>query len=108
MADTITLTDEDGNDYAFGVHAIGTNYKALGGVYCFAGITNGAWNIAYIGETDSLKRRLTDDLNAHHRYQCATRNGATHFFTRLVSDAEERLRVEASLRRRYDPPCNRQ
>lgn len=108
MADKITLTDEYGSSHEFFVHPIPTRFKDLAGVYCFAGESENAWELQYIGETGSFKDRIDDNLFAHHRYQCAISKGATHFFVKVIADDDIRLAVETALRNNYDPPCNRQ
>lgn len=110
MADKLPLTDSNGNNHNFWLHPIGTNYKDEPGVYAFARNDSKAWTIVYIGETDSLKTRLTDQLKQHHRYQCAVVNEkATHLLTRIVAGGDQaRLDLETGLRQAYEPACNRQ
>lgn len=105
MADKVTI---DGLE--FYVHPIGTNYKDVAGVYVFLASSENKWRIRYIGETESLKSRLTDKLLQHHRYECAvTRGKATHIATRAVAGGKTaRLDLETRLRGLFDPPCNRQ
>lgn len=105
MSDKVTL-----GNLEFWVHPIGTNYKDEPGVYAFMLLESAGWAIKYIGEADSLKSRLSDDLKQHHRYNAAvTKHGSTHLATRIVTgDRQVRLDLETRLRGLYDPPCNRQ
>jgi hypothetical protein len=108
MAAKITLTDEYGSLHEFEVFPIPTRFNSVAGVYCFANEASNAWEIQYIGESDSFKNRIDDNLMAHHRYQCAISRGATHFFVKVVPDKDIRIATETALRHYYEPPCNRQ
>lgn len=105
MADKVKL---DGLE--FYIHPVGTNYVDQGGVYAFLKVVGSQWVINYIGETESLKSRLTQNLKQHHRYDCAVARGkATHIATRLVTGGKQaRLDMETRLRNVFDPPCNKQ
>ena len=110
MVDKLPLEDASGNKYDFWLYPIGTNFKKAAGVYAFARDDGNAWAIIYIGEAEDLKDRLYTRLKQHHRYKCAVQDeSATHLLTRLVAGGEQaRLDLETSLRRHYDPVCNRQ
>lgn len=110
MADQLPLLDSSGTEYKFGLYPIGTNFKDEPGVYAFVRNDSEAWTIVYIGETDSLKTRLTDQLKQHHRYQCAVVNEkATHLLARIVAGGDQaRLDLETGLRQAYEPTCNKQ
>lgn len=94
----------------FSVHPVGTNYKDAPGVYAFLRDDPDGWDAIYIGETESLKDRLTTNLLRHHQYDCAVKkNGATHIATRLVTGGRKaRLDLETKLRNAYSTPCNEQ
>ena len=94
--------------YEFQLHPIGTAYFDKPGVYifCKAG-PDGTWYAIYVGETNSFKVRLTDNLANHHRWQCILAAGATHICTRHVP-RYSRVAIETDLRNSLNPPCNRQ
>jgi hypothetical protein len=107
----IFWTGASGNRYEFQLAALGTiNYFAIEGVYIFckpAGSSN-YWP-AYVGETDSLKRRLNDELEGHHALQAIRSHGATHISVLVVrGDRAKRLYVETDLRNALNAPCNKQ
>ena len=109
-APTVVWPGLSGARYTFNLHAIGTVYLAISGVYisCKGGTLN-SWHAIYVGETDNLLRRLTNELASHHCWQCAKRHGATHICTLRVDGGEtERLRIETDLRHGLNSPCNQQ
>lgn len=109
MADTITLETDTGAGHVFHVNPIGTNYKKEPGVYAFAREDDDGWAIIYIGETDNLWRRLSDELANHHRIGCVMGQNATHLFVRIVKGGNQaRVDLETGLRRQYSPHCNQQ
>ncbi len=110
MATEINLTDLQNRQYKFRLYSIGTDFKAIPGLYAFARDTGTDYEILYIGETSNLKNRLCTSLKQHQAYQCAVTNGgATLFLVRAFDGPEsDRLDLETSLRHSYDPLCNRQ
>ena len=96
--------------YRFQLDPIGTSYKDIPGVYMFCKLaSNGKWDVVYVGETDSLWRRLTNELKAHHSIRSAISHGATHICTLHVpGDRSRRLYIETDLRNALRPPCNKQ
>jgi hypothetical protein len=99
-----------GTTYEFQIHPIGTSYLDKPGVYIFCrDIGGGSFSSVYVGETGSFKRRLTDELQAHHSIDCIRRHGATHICTlHVVGDLAKRLQIETDLRQALNPPCNKQ
>jgi hypothetical protein len=99
-----------GTCYQFQLDPIGSNYRPIEGVYIFCKQAwNGNYDASYVGETDSLWRRLTNELGAHHAYLDVLRDGATHISTLHVpGDRTYRLYVETDLRNALNPPCNKQ
>jgi hypothetical protein len=96
--------------YKFQLDQIGAIYRPIPGVYIFCRLApNGRWNPVYVGETDNLFRRLTDQLRLHHCWQRICVERATHISTLHVPGADAlRLMIETDLRRSLNPPCNRQ
>lgn len=99
-----------GTRYSTQCDPIGTPYKPREGVYIFCKIApNGSWYPVYVGETDSFQRRLSDELDRHHRWASIMREGATHICTlHLTGGLALREGVETDLRHRLNPPCNLQ
>ena len=99
-----------GKRYEFEIRPIGWNQFDLPGVYGFVRqALNGNWDVFYVGETDSLERRLVRDLWQHHKYQAVISRGATHIATmRTYGGLTVRENFETDLRRALNPPCNDQ
>ena len=76
------------------------------GNYIFAKRSVNGWIAVYVGQTSSLKDRLSN-LASHHKYPCALRNGMTAIHAHL-SSADDRTREaeEADLINSYHPVCN--
>ena len=109
MAEQLEWTDQNGNDYKFWLHPVGENYKASSGVYIFAKLGSDTWEPIYIGECESFKERLTDNLEQHHRFDCILKEGATHLFSMIVDGGlAKREGIETNLRQSFQTPCNRQ
>ncbi|WP_398473171.1 hypothetical protein [Tardiphaga sp.] len=99
-----------GTQYEFQLDPIRTIYRDIPGVYIFCqSIGGNLWKPLYVGETSSMRRRLTDELDAHHSFGAVLLNGATHLSTLHVSSGlAERFRIETDLRHALRPCCNRQ
>src|SRR5580704_9751550 len=96
----VTWNGASGISYGFWLHPIGTTYLALPGIYIFCNAASvSTWNSIYIGETDNFLRRLTNELAAHHRWDCIRAHGATHICTLVIQGGNsERLQIETDLR----------
>ena len=83
-----------------------TSFKDEPGNYIFAKETSsGYWTPIYIGETDSLKDRLSN----HEKMPCVKRHGGTHVHVHTSSSDEQARRAEESdLLAKWDPPCNKE
>ena len=105
---TTTATGVSGRKYEFQLHAVGTEYYDRPGVYIFVKrAANCGWDAIYIGETGSLKRRLTDELRLHHQWQGIVVHGATHIATlHVLGELAIREDVETDLRKAISTPCN--
>ncbi len=110
MTATVTWGSGSGTKRTFELHPIGTEFNAVAGVYIFCKESKPrSWTAIYIGETDSFKRRLTDELESHHRWDCIKKNGATHICVLVVSGGvRARQTIETDLLAFIDTPCNRQ
>lgn len=111
MTDYVTWHGASGKTYSMELHEIGTAFSAVPGVYifCTPGTMAGRWAQKYVGECESFKERLSDNLENHHRWDCIKRERATHICVMQVNGGKQaRLIVETDLRKRLDPPCNRQ
>lgn len=107
---TIIWYGISGLSYELEHHPIGTVFNSVPGVYIFCrpGL-GGRWYAVYIGETDNLNRRLTQQLAAHHQAASIGRAGATHVCAMVVAGGKTaRLNIETDLRQKQNPPCNEQ
>jgi hypothetical protein len=69
---------------------------------------NGVWIPLYFGEAEDFANRL-NNLRLHHRYASMCSWNATHLALSIVRGGSAvRKAIEADLRRKFDPPCNRQ
>ena len=105
-AQTIMWPGASGKQYKYWIYPMNTSFKDLPGNYIFAKETSpGKWTPIYIGETGSLKDRLSN----HEKMPCVKRYGGTHVHTHASSEDEETRRAEESdLLAKWDPPCNKE
>ena len=96
-----------GTVYPYDVFQLNTSWNDVPGNYIFAKRnSSGNWVPLYIGETVSLKNRLTP-LSGHENWPCASRNGATHIHAHSSSPSLATRRSEESdLISRFQPACN--
>jgi hypothetical protein len=106
----VVWTGESGIKYEFELDPVGVTYKPRPGVYIFCRVARlGFWRPIYIGQTASFYRRLTECLEAHHKFDDIRAAGATHLCTLHVTRGlTARLRIETDLRHFYQTPCNDQ
>ncbi|MBV8568863.1 MAG: hypothetical protein JO273_25760 [Methylobacteriaceae bacterium] len=93
---------------AFHLHDIGTVFYTVGGVYVFCRRVSAGFDPIYVGESDNLWSRLTDNLAAHHAWPSAVNRGVTHISAIRLDDKASRLALETELRHSLNPPCNAQ
>jgi hypothetical protein len=103
-------TGKSGEQYQLYNHPIGTVYLPVAGVYIFCkALPDGRFQAVYVGETDNFRRRITDELAAHHCWDRVIACGATHISTlRVEGGNAERVRIETDLRHGLNPSCNLQ
>ena len=102
---TIIWPGASGKQYRYWIYPIGTSFKDSPGNYIFAKETSSGWTPIYIGETDSLKDRLSN----HEKMPCVKRHGGTHVHVHTSSSDEQTRRAEESdLLAKWDPPCNKE
>ena len=108
MARTIqkyNWSGKSGEIYPYEVYELDTSWNDVPAGYIFAReISANQWVAAYIGEAESLKRRIPN----HEEWPCARRNGVTHIHARINRDRAARLTEETDLRAAHNPPCNLQ
>ena len=104
--ETIMWPGASGEEYEYWIHLIGATFKDSPGNYIFAKETSpGRWTPIYIGETESLKDRLSN----HEKIPCVKRHGGTHIHAHTnSSDVNARRAEESDLRAKWDPPCNKE
>ena len=102
----VIWTGKSGKRYTYEVHDLNTNWNDVPGNYIFAGLNHrNRWAAAYIGETGSLKDRLSP-IESHEKWPCAKRNGATHIHAHVSSsDAKVRRTEESDLIDAYGQKC---
>lgn len=101
----VIWTGKSGTKYTFNLYPIGTNFKAIAGVYIFTKQrVDKKWRAIYIGETEDLSTRFDD----HHKMDCIEDEGATHICILSVGmgKKKDRQAVEADLIASENPPCN--
>ena len=80
-----------------------TTWKALAGLYIFAGKTGPTdWTAYYVGQTEDLGSRLQN----HEQWPSAVRHGATHVHTLVVPQEASRLLYEQLLIQNLQPVLN--
>ena len=104
---TITWRGKSGAAFRYNIYPIGTSWRDTPGNYIFARRNeNGRYTALYIGETGSLKVRLSP-ITSHEKWDCAVQNGVTHIHAHTSSsDADTRRKEEKDLIDNYNPPCN--
>ena len=66
---TVIWPGGDGRKYTFHLYQIGQVFYAVPGVYIFCrSLQESRWQAIYVGETDNLWRRITDELATHHQW----------------------------------------
>jgi len=90
--------------YPFTIYEMGGIWKAVGGVYIFAGPGSepGKWKAYYVGICDSFRDRCPTD----EHWAEAVQLGATHVHARVVPRQLERDKIEKQLIFDYQPPLN--
>jgi hypothetical protein len=104
---TITWKGKSGTEYTYWIYPFGTTFQDEPGNYMFIKETQPKkfWPI-YIGETESLADRLNNP-EAHHKWACTKREGATHLCARINKAGEKVRRAEEQdLIEAYGPICN--
>ena len=97
---------KSGEKYGYWIYKIEDQFDDTPGNYIYTKKTNGdKWILLYIGQTSSLKDRLSN----HEKEAFAKRNGATHIHTHTNPASEEmRKKEEVDLIKCHGPVCNKQ
>lgn len=94
-----TATGASGTTYTLEVHPLGTQFRAVSGVYV---VCKGNTPL-YVGQTGNLAERFED----HHKTFCWRSRGADRMAVMAVSGGEtHRLAIERDLIQSLNPPCN--
>jgi hypothetical protein len=92
-----------GNSYLYNVYPLGTDLLDQPGNYIYASQTANGWRALYIGQTSSLR----DRLSGHPEEECALRHGAGYIHAHINEDGETARRAEENdLVLQHRPPCN--
>ena len=93
-----------GVNYGYWIVPLNGNFRTDPGNYIFAKqVAQDRWVPVYVGQTSDLEGRLS----YHEKEACALRHGATHIHAHVSTAGEDaRLREEADLIERWQPPCN--
>ena len=95
-----------GQSYEYEVLSFSANWNDVPGNYIFAKQMNNTWEPVYIGETSSLKDRIT---TSHEKYPCVFSHGFTHVHAHGSNSSQViRRQEETDLLNRFNPPCNRE
>lgn len=109
MAFSINWLGASRRPYEFTAYPDGQPFNPVSAVYIFCRpAPGGTMEALYVGETDSLQRRLNDGIANHDGYRRAKRLGMTHIAVRTVVGDAERRRVETDLRHGLSPVANEQ
>ena len=104
MSDTVLWHGRDGVAYAYYVNSWDRPLRDAPGNYILVRRERRQWVPLYIGETESLRDRLT---NGHDQWHRARRHGMTHIHAHVnLNGAAARRDEEADLLRHYRPVCN--
>lgn len=95
---TVTATGHSGRNYSFYKYALGTPFRAVGGVYM---ILKGL-DPLYVGQTEDLSARFGN----HHKEPCWLRRRADTICVMVEASEQNRLSVENDLLANYNWPCN--
>ena len=106
---TVEFTGNSKTKYSFNIYDIGTEFKSVGGIYCFTVRTedstgNATHKIIYIGITDDLSTRFDN----HHKADCIEKNKANRICIYQETKEARRKEIEADLIANYKPTCNEQ
>ena len=106
---TATFTGTSGSKYEFTTHSRNTKFKAVGGIYFVTRRLkrrDGGYRHThiYVGETGNLSQ-ISFSVD---RKACFDKRGANCICIYLKSSESKRRKIEAGLRNKYDPLCNRE
>ena len=98
--------DKSGTSHRFWIYRRGTKFnEPCPGIYIYARETSPhKWIPIYIGQTENLNVRLTND----EQQECVDQNGATHIHVKTVTDEKSRFTIEKELIQQWTPVCNTQ
>jgi predicted GIY-YIG superfamily endonuclease len=98
-----------GTIYALNVHGLSQSFRDVPAIYIIAKYWGpGVWTALYVGQTDSLSRRIAEHRDGRDgKLRSAINLGATGIHAMVASPSEsERLRVELDLIRGLKPALN--
>jgi hypothetical protein len=98
-----------GTRYKFEVYPLGTEFRAIPGLYIFSTPdAQGGWDAAYVGHSHDLQSRVGAGLANHHCYLAALNAGVTHIGVCPFQGREsDRTAAEADLIAALTPRLNR-
>ena len=106
---TIQFTGQSGAVFKFEIYPSSVDFNEVGGVYFVTKRTENSeggfsHSRIYVGQTSDLSTRFDD----HHRKHCFEKHQANCICVYVEEDERTRLSIEKDLRRKHNPPCNRE
>jgi hypothetical protein len=97
--------DKSGTSHRFWIYPRGTKFnEPCPGIYIYAKETSPhKWTPIYIGQTENVNVRLTND-----EQECIDQNGATHIHVSIITSEKSRLAITNDLIEQWKPICNTQ
>ena len=97
-----------GEEYAFNVYSIDTQFNDISAVYMFTKRTvsngKGSHFVLYIGETGELGERIKN----HEKWPCVIEQGCNCICVHSVNGKESRKAIETAFLDEHETPCNDQ
>lgn len=100
----VTLSLGTGNALTFDLYSPNSGWNDVPAVYIFAQKQGETIYVPYVGETDSLKNRLSN----HERWPEAAKMGANRIGVLIENNPTTRAMWEQTLIKRLQPPMNTQ
>lgn len=106
MRDVITIWSSDNTSHRFFVYRLNEDLPERGGVYIYVGDPdkNDKVAVVYIGQTNNLQRRKTEEAED----KCIRGKDTTAVAIKLMENEQSRKTLEKRLIKYNEPMCNEQ